>query len=56
MLLCAKFVKINSKREFRHSVNIYNANVVPRSFDKTVFVDMVKMQLKPIAGYNTQEE
>lgn len=40
---------MNSKREFRQSVKIYKANVVPRSLDRTVLVDIVKMQLKPIA-------
>lgn len=48
-LLCAKFVNMNSKREFRQRVKIYKASVVPRSFDKTVLVDIVKMQLNPIA-------
>lgn len=45
---------MNSKREFRQTVRIYRANVVPRSFDRTVLVDIVKMQLKPIATGNNE--
>lgn len=40
---------MNSKREFRLSVRMYKANVVPRSLERTVLVDIVKIQLKPIA-------
>lgn len=40
---------MNSKRELRLSVKMYKANVVPRNLERTVLVDIVKIQLKPIA-------